>query len=214
MSQNALIFYGGWSGHSPDVIARRFADSLTGNDYDVELCEGLDCLDEAERLAEFDLIIPCVTMAELSAERESALTQAIHNGTGLAGTHGAGDAFRGALNYCHMMGGQFVSHPHVGDYTVRVTQAEHALTADLPQQFNYNSEQYYLHVDPGNDVLLATDYHYEGKTINMPVAWTKNWGIGKVFYCALGHKPEEYDEHLHVWNFIVDGALWAARKPV
>ncbi|WP_269538882.1 ThuA domain-containing protein [Cerasicoccus fimbriatus] len=213
MPYKALVFHGGWEGHSPKEIAQRYVAALTEHGYDVTQCEGLDCLDDATQLASYDLIIPCVTMAELSHEREAALTNAVKNGTGLAAAHGSGDAFRGALNYCHMMGGQFVSHPYVGEYAVRVTQPEHPLTAGMPSTFAYDSEQYYLHVDPGNNVLLATDYQFDGNTINMPVAWTKNWGAGKVFYCALGHKPTEYDEHPHVWQFIVDGALWATRKP-
>ena len=31
------------------------------------------------------------------------------------------DAFRGNVEYQWMVGGQFVGHPHVGKYTVRLT---------------------------------------------------------------------------------------------
>lgn len=211
MPQQVLIFYGGWDGHAPQEVANRFAESLKARGCDVELHVGVDCLDDEARLREFDLIIPCMTMAELSGEREAALSSAIQQGIGIAGAHGAGDAFRGALTYAHIMGGQFVSHPYVGEYNVRVAQPKHPLTEGMPKQFAYDSEQYYLHVDPGNEVLLATNYEFEGKTIDMPVAWIKTWGQGKVFYCALGHKPSEYDEHPYVWEFIINGALWAAR---
>ncbi|WP_309397694.1 ThuA domain-containing protein [Cerasicoccus maritimus] len=210
MPRKALVFYGGWEGHQPANVAQRFTDALTRRGYEVSLQSGLDCLKDAEQLARYDLIVPCVTMAEITSEQEANLSQAVHGGVGLAAAHGSGDAFRAALTYVMMLGGQFVSHPHVGDYTVRITQPGHALTKGLPDSFPYDSEQYYLHVDPGNEVLLATDYLYEGKTIDMPVAWTKSWGVGNVFYCALGHDPKEYDDYPHVWKFIVDGAVWAS----
>jgi len=213
MSQKALIFHGGWPGHSPELVANRFKDSLQSHGYAVELREGVEFLDDDAAVREFDLLIPCITMAELSPEREATLSQVIQEGVGIAGAHGAGDAFRGALTYAQIMGGQFVSHPYVGEYTVRVTKPESPLVGDMPETFAYDSEQYYLHVDPGNEVLLATDYDFDGKTINMPVAWNKHWGQGSVFYCALGHNPDEYDVHPYVWDFIVKGALWAARKP-
>ncbi|WP_309387798.1 ThuA domain-containing protein [Cerasicoccus frondis] len=211
MSKHALVFYGGWEGHQPLTVAQCFADSLAQSGYDVTLAAGLDCLDDAAQLARYDLIVPCVTMAKITSEQEKALSDAVHSGVGIAAAHGSGDAFRGALTYCMMLGGQFVSHPHVGDYTVRVTQPEHALLDAVPASFPYNSEQYYLVVDPGIDVLLASDYLYEGKTVDMPVAWTKSWGAGRVFYCALGHDPKEYDAHPFVWDFIVKGAQWASR---
>lgn len=212
MSQQVLICFGGWPGHSPKEIANRYADSLKAEGCDVEICEGPECLDNKERLRKFDLFIPCITMAALTPERESALSEAVKGGLGIAGAHGAGDAFRGALTYAHIMGGQFVSHPFVGEYSVRISKTNHPLVSGLQDNFLYNSEQYYLHVDPGNDVLLETDYVFDGKTVIMPVAWTKHWGKGKVFYCALGHKPAEYDEHPDVWNFIIKGALWAMRN--
>lgn len=213
MSRNALVFFGGWPGHYPQEIAQRYVASLEAADYQVDLSDGLECLDDDVQLRQYDLIVPCVTMAQLAPEREAALSQAIQQGSGIAAAHGSGDAFRGALTYAHILGGQFVSHPYVGEYTVRVTRPDHPLCADLPKSFAYDSEQYYLHTDPGNEVLLATDYDFDGKTIDMPVAWVKNWGKGKVFYCALGHKPSEYDAHPHVWNFIMAGAQWATRQP-
>jgi len=41
-------------------------------------------------------------------------------------------------------------------------------------------------------VLADTVYKYEGQPVTMPVTWTKQWGRGRVFYPALGHKAEEF----------------------
>jgi type 1 glutamine amidotransferase len=151
-------------------------------------------------------------MGELTPLQEKSLCEAVRSGVGLAGAHGGmGDAFRSSMTYNEMVGGRFVSHPYVGPYTVRVVQTGHPLAHDLAESFVYDSEQYYLHVDPGLNVILATDYDLGTGTVEMPVAWTRKWGNGRVFYCALGHSPKEYDECPSVWNFIISGIRWASR---
>jgi len=211
MAKQALIFQGGWEGHCPEQIAERYQRSLTETGFEVTVKDSLDCLNDAEALKAYDLIVPNWTMGELTKEQEKNLCSVVAAGIGLAGAHGGmGDAFRASLNYNYMVGGHFVSHPYVGPYTVRVDQPDHPLTPMLPPRFLYDSEQYYLQVDPGVNILLSTDYDVDGRTVNMPVAWIKKWGQGRVFYCALGHKPEEYDEHAYVWEFIIAGCLWAS----
>lgn len=212
MAKKALIFHGGWDGHHPGMIADLFGKSLEARGFEVVKSDSLSCLDDSVQLQTFDLIVPCWTMGELSKEQEKNLCEAVGNGTGIAGAHGGmGDAFRNAMTYNEMVGGRFVSHPYVGPYTVRVVQLGHPLVHGLPEKFVYDSEQYYLHVDPGLNVLLSTDYDVGDGTVDMPVAWTRKWGKGKVFYCALGHQPKEYEDHPAVWEFIVSGTVWAAR---
>ena len=59
---NALIFYGGWDGHEPDAVAKRFQKMLEKHGYHCEVCEGQDMLSDRERLMQMDLIVPCFTM--------------------------------------------------------------------------------------------------------------------------------------------------------
>jgi len=211
MSKKALIFQGGWSGHYPEAIAQRYQQSLGERQFEVTVSDTLDCLNDLDKLRGFDLIVPNWTMGELTGDQENNLCAAVADGAGLAGAHGGmGDAFRKSLKYNYMVGGHFVGHPYVGPYTVRVDQADHPLTRMLPERFVYDSEQYYLQIDPGNNTLLSTEYDVEGQTVYMPVAWTKRWGKGRVFYCALGHEPSEYDEHPAVWEFIVGGCVWVS----
>jgi type 1 glutamine amidotransferase len=135
----------------------------------------------------------------------------VRGGVGLAGIHGGmGDAFRGQTDYEWMVGGHFVGHPHVGEYTVRVADTGSPITQGLPQSFAYNSEQYYLLVDPANEVLADTLFTYEGRECVMPVTWTKAWGAGRVFYSSLGHAPEEFDTFPDSLTLATRGILWAA----
>ena len=208
--KRALIFWGGWDGHQPEAIALRFQTELARHAIAAELSDSLSCLDDADTLGSYDVIIPYWTMGTLSPEQTKNLTSAVHRGVGLAGTHGGtGDAFRGNTDYEWMVGGHFVSHPHVGDYTVRLTTRQSAITDGLPLEFPYRSEQYYLLVDPANDVLADSIYTYEGRRCVMPVAWTKSWGKGRVFYSALGHDPKEFDKFPAALEMIVRGIRWA-----
>ncbi|HAU36730.1 MAG TPA: hypothetical protein DCX07_03305, partial [Phycisphaerales bacterium] len=123
---------------------------------------------------------------------------------------GAGDAFRGNVGYEWMVGGIFAGHPHVGDYEVRLTGRKHVITDGLPKTFPYKSEQYYMLVDPGNEVLAETVYTHEGRQVVMPVIWTKAWGKGRVFYSSLGHVAQEFRDYPHVLAMTVRGMKWAA----
>ena len=54
------------------------------------------------------------------------------------------------------------------------------------------SEQYYMHVDPSNEVLATTTFSGEHapwtKGVVMPVVWKRSYGEGRVFYSSLGHR--------------------------
>lgn len=209
--KKALFLAGGWDGHSPEKIVQLFAAELQTRGLEPETATTLDPLSDAEKLKTYALIFPCWTMGQLTDAQEKNLCAAVRAGVGLAGIHGGmGDAFRGRLDYEWMVGGHFVAHPHVGDYTVRVTDPASPITAGLPASFAYRSEQYYLLVDPGVHVLADTAYAHESRVVTMPVAWTKTWGAGRVFYQALGHHPDEFTQFPAARRLTVQGALWAA----
>lgn len=209
--KKALFIGGGWDGHHPEKIVHLFADALRPHGFDTRLEFTLDCLTATPDLASYDLIFPCWTMAQLTKEQTTALCDAVRAGANLGGIHGGmGDAFRGNLDYEWMVGGHFLSHPHVGDYTVRIRDPFNPITAGLPETFAYRSEQYYMMIDPGVHVLADTIYRHEGREITMPVAWLKRWGRGRVFYSALGHQPDEFSTFPVAKELTVRGLLWAA----
>jgi len=211
MNRRVLLFWGGWDGHQPEKIAQLFAAELSKHGFEPHLEASLDCLNDPEKLKTYGLISPCWTMGQMSDEQSKALQEAVKSGVALAGIHGGmGDAFRGNLDYEWMVGGHFVGHPHVGDYTVRIKDFASPITQGLPGTFAYNSEQYYMMIDPTIHVLADTEYLYEGRSTTMPVAWVKTWGKGRVFYSALGHSPEEFTKSPEALALTVRGMLWAA----
>ena len=57
---------------------------------------------------------------------------------------------------------------------------------------------------------LVHYYHISNKPIDMPVAWTKYWGNGRVFYCSLGHHDDVFDKSPNAQELMRRGMLWAA----
>ena len=216
--KQVLIFQGGWAGHYPREISALFAEWLTDAGYAVTVSDTQECLADAQKLLTYDLIIPCWTMGTSSGAYEKNLCAAVRAGVGIAGCHGGMcDAFRNSTDYQFMTGGQWVAHPGNDGitYTVRVTDREHEITKGIAD-FTITSEQYYLHVDPAVDVLAVTDFtlpHGEGtKTVTMPVAWTKYWGKGKVFYYSVGHTPKTFTDIPESAELMKRGLRWAMRE--
>ena len=216
--KKALIFRGGWDGHEPKLVSERFARLLEKNGITAEIFDGLDCLADREKLLEYDLIVACMTMSEIPRDYERNISYAVSNGVGLAGCHGGMcDAFRMSTEWQFMTGGQWVSHPG-GDgveYTVNICKRANPITEGI-EDFKVCSEHYYLHIDPAIEVLATTRfplvnyYHAANKPVDMPVAWTKFWGLGRVFYTSLGHHDDVFDKSPSAEVLMERGMLWAA----
>jgi type 1 glutamine amidotransferase len=214
-SSDVLIVWGGWDGHEPEPFAEHYATVLRGEGLTVELSPTLDALRDADALRRLRLIVPIWTMGEIGDEQLRPLLDAVASGVGLAGFHGGmGDAFRAAPEYQWMVGGQWVAHPDdITDYEVTIADREHPVTSGLGD-FRMRSEQYYMHVDPSNHVLATTVFRPASAPwvhgCVMPVAWTRRWGDGAVFYSSLGHTTADLAVP-EVGELQRRGMVWAAR---
>jgi type 1 glutamine amidotransferase len=214
--RRVLMVAGGWEGHEPRKCTDIFAGLLQADGFEVTISDSLDAYLDAEAMRTTDLIVPVWTMGQISKEQEKALLDAIAAGTGVAGWHGGmADAFRQNTEYQFMVGGQWVAHPgNVIDYTVQITNHDDPITAGL-KDFAMHSEQYYLHVDPSNEVLATTtfsgDYAPWIAGTVMPVVWKRRWGAGRVFYCSLGHQAVDFDVP-EAREIVRRGMHWAARE--
>jgi type 1 glutamine amidotransferase len=154
-------------------------------------------------------------MGELTKEESDGLMSAVMNGTGIAGCHGGlGDSFRGNTNYLFMVGGQFVAHPGGKiEYEVNIVNYDDPITKGL-SDFKITTEQYYMLVDPGVEVLATTTFSGEHapwvKGVVMPVVWKKMYGKGKVFYNSIGHSVDNFNIK-QVMEITKRGILWAIR---
>lgn len=214
MRSRALVAWGGWDGHEPEQGAALVAEMLREDGFDVRVEQGTAAFAGGD-LAALDLIVPIITMSTIGEGELAALTAAVEAGTGLAGFHGGmGDSFRDAPDYQFMVGGQWVAHPGgVIDYRVDIV-SDDPIVAGIAS-FPYRSEQYYMHVDPSNEVLATTTFSGEHAAwiegVVMPVVWKRRHGAGRVFYSSLGHKAEELTRP-QVASILRRGMAWAARR--
>lgn len=221
MSKRALIVWGGWDGHEPDKVADLFREILEGEGFATQVSDSLDTFMDPGAMRDLSLIVPIVTMSTITPEQRNPVIEAVANdGVGLAGCHGGMcDAFRNDTEWQFMTGAQWVAHPGNDGVKYRIhinRQIESPITAGIPD-FDVVSEQYYLHVDPGVNVLATCDFPAPGvegpHTANpcgMPQMFTKMYGRGRVFYNALGHHRDVL-EAAEPRELMRRGFLWAAK---
>ena len=212
--RSALIVYGGWEGHDPEECAAIYRRWLHEDGFSVRTATETSAFADPS-IHELSLIVPIYTMSKIAKEEVENLTKAVEGGVGLAGHHGGmSDAFRDAVDYQFMVGGQWVAHPgNIIDYRVDIARPDDPIMQGI-ESFPYTSEQYYMHVDPSNEVLATTTfsgehaYWIEGVTI--PVVWKRKHGKGRVFYSSLGHVSKEF-EVPEMRTILRRGLNWAAR---
>ena len=109
--REALIVWGGWSGHEPEQGAHIVAKMLKEHGFKVYIENTTEAFADPA-IADMSLIVPIVTMSKIEKEEVENLTAAVRGGVGLAGYHGCMcDAFRDSVDYHFMCGGQWVAHP-------------------------------------------------------------------------------------------------------
>ena len=213
--REALIVLGGWSGHEPEQCAAIIRGMLEEDGFKVYVENTTEAFADPS-IKDLSLIVPIFTMSKIEKEELSMLTTAVVEGVGLAGYHGGmGDAFRDAVDYQFMVGGQWVAHPgNIIDYTVDITRPDDPVMEGI-KSFPYHSEQYYMHVDLSNEVLATTTFNGDHGApwingVTMPVVWKRMHGKGRVFYSSLGHVSSEFQVP-QMRAILRRGMNWAAR---
>jgi len=212
--RQALIVWGGWEGHEPEAGARIVEAMLEEEGFAVRV-ENTTAAFADPAIADLSLIVPICTRSKLAKAEETNLTKAVENGVGLGGYHGGmGSAFSESPEYQFMCGGQWVAHPgDIIDYRVNILRRDDPIMQGI-EDFSYHSEQYYMHVDPSNEVLATTIFSGEHASwidgVVMPVVWKRRHGKGRVFYTSLGHVASEF-EVPQMRTILRRGLVWAAR---
>lgn len=213
--KSAIFVWGGWEGHEPKQCVEIFAPILEKEDYRVEIYDTLEIFADHSHLKTLDLIIPVWTQGMITQKQEQGLLEAVNSGVGIAGWHGGmGDAFRNNVDYQFMVGGQWVAHPgNIIEHKINITNHDDPITAGL-KDFKMTSEQYYMHVDPSNEVLATTTFNGEHcswiEGTVMPVVWKRHWGQGRVFYSSVGHVAKDF-EVFEAKEIVKRGMLWATK---
>jgi len=159
------------------------------------------------------------TTGELPIEVE-ALTDFVRDGGGFAGIHSATDTLYKSAAYGDMIGGYFDGHPWHEKVRIEVEDTRHPATAHLGPSFEIADEIYQfkdwdrkkLHVllslddasvDLAKQGVKRADHDFAN-------AWTREYGEGRVFYTALGHREEVWADPRFLTH-LVNGIAWALR---
>lgn len=185
-----LLIVGGHPIHHFHICGLEIEDILIKDGrFEVEKVEDDLSIFESSRLKSYDVIVLYWTGGEISDFQLNGLSNFINIGGGLVGIHSATDAFHNNPCYEAMIGGRLFMHKDFRKYHVSVTNSQHPITKDL-DEFWVEDEQYIMDYDHRVNVLCSA--LWKGQT--MPVAWTKKWGKGRIYYLALGHRSDAWHE--------------------
>ena len=162
----------------------------------------------------------------LTLSQRRAMQQYIERGGGFVAVHGsAGDPVYFWDWYVDtLLGARFKGHPMAPQFQparVVVEDAAHPAARGLPSEWTMTDEWYSFKTNPrasGARVIATLDeasYSPKGmmgidlKMGDHPIAWTKCVGRGRMFYSAIGHKPETYAEP-HYVTLLESAIGWAA----
>lgn len=180
--------------HDFSVMGPIFKDFLEEVGFKVTLTEDLDFF-LPQNIKKFQVIVCYTTGRELTSEQENGLLNAIIGSpwgeTGgpktFIGVHGASCSFQNSKAYLRMLGARFLTHPPLGEeYRFQVVNPDHPIMQGV-SDFTLIDELYLMEMYPPLEILVVCDY----QGFLRPIAWTKSYGLGTVFYTALGHGEEQ-----------------------
>ncbi|MFE2554818.1 ThuA domain-containing protein [Streptomyces sp. NPDC059352] len=154
-----------------------------------------------ERLAGCAAVVLLSTTGNvLTPEGRAAFEAYLRGGGALLAVHAAANAEPDWPFYGELLGTRFDGHPEIQPGTVLVDTHDHPATAPLPGRWAWTDEWYNFTANPrGSGVRVlarADESSYRGGTLgdDHPLVWCRGVDRGRVFFTALGHASEAYDD--------------------
>jgi uncharacterized protein len=169
----------------------------------------------------------------MSPAGKQALLSAIERGLGFVGCHAASDTFHTQPDpadlsnryvahgtdsdpYLRMLGGEFIihgGHPRLQTADLIVNDPSFPGLGGVQSPVSLNEEWYSLkdfapdlHVILTVDTKTLRDKCYERRPY--PVTWARMQGKGRVFYTAIGDRPENWENSFFL-NLLAGGIRWS-----
>jgi type 1 glutamine amidotransferase len=177
-----------------------------------------------EQLARFSVVVLNSASGEFLTEAQrAAFARFVDRGGGVVALHAAGDNSHVSPWYVDtIIGTTFIGHPgdddHIQSARIVIDRPEHPVMAGVTVPWSSKDEWYSFSGDPatkGMTVLARLDEtsYRPGAKLAMgshPIIWTNPNTRGRVFYSALGHNPENYDDP-NYRRILTNAIRWAAR---
>jgi type 1 glutamine amidotransferase len=169
----------------------------------------------------------------ISAPGKQSLLDAVDDGLGFIGVHAASDTFHTQPDpkdgsnryiahgeksdpYLRMLGGEFITHgsaPRLQTANIIVNDPRFPGLEGVPSPFSFEDEWYSLKdFQTDMHVILTLDTKgMRGKPYQRPpypMTWARREGRGRVFYTAIGDRPENWSNALFL-NLLAGGIRWA-----
>jgi type 1 glutamine amidotransferase len=215
VKQHVLVMGGDETGcHDFTVLGSIFESFLTDAGFSVTLTEDLDMF-LPKNLKSFNVIVCYLNKAEITEKQEQGLLQGIigtpvtgmGSPKGFVGIHIACCAFENSGAYHKMIGCRLLTHPEMGEpYSFNIKDPRHPVMADV-KNFSLVDELYLLEVYPPFETLITCDFN----GFTLPIAWVKSYGLGRVFYTALGHAAEQLTNEC-LQKLIINAVNWSAAE--
>jgi len=135
-------------------------------------------------LSRYDVVVMFCVTRRLRVEEERRICSFVRDGGGLVGLHGAADCSPSNRMFLDMLGAEFLDHePNIVEWPLFFSDRDHPLAYDMAD-FAISDEFYQLKV---RDARARVFLSFMRRGAEMPLALTKSYGKGRVFYCGLGH---------------------------
>jgi type 1 glutamine amidotransferase len=158
-------------------------------------------------LEDFDAIL-LLTAGEprLSPQQKADLLSFVRDGKGLVVAHSAIGSFRSWPEFAEMIGGRAEEKAGPGeDWDVTVLAPATPAMSLFPSSFRIRDA--FSPVKPRENVRVLAKSGGE-----IPVAWTKTYGKGRVFVSQLGHEEATWDRR-DVQHMYLEAIRWAIGSP-
>jgi uncharacterized protein len=152
---------------------------------------------------------------------KAALLNFVRSGRGFLGVHSATDTFYTWPDYLDLIGGYFNGHPWHQAVTIEVADPGNPLVAFLGNSlqladeiyqisdFDHRGSHVLLRLDPSSVDLAKEGVHQ--RFYGFPLAWTRTYGAGRVFYTALGHEASVWQD-VRYQRMVANAILWSMRR--
>jgi type 1 glutamine amidotransferase len=169
----------------------------------------------------------------MSPAGKQALLTSIEQGLGFVGCHAASDTFHTPPDpadlsnryiahaaqsdpYLRMLGGEFIIHgrdPRLQTANIIINDPSFPGLTGVQSPVSFNEEWYSLkdfatdiHVIATVDTKMLRNECYQRSSY--PVTWARLHGKGRVFYTAMGDRPENW-ENAFFLNLLAGGIRWS-----